>query len=119
MTRPDQPPGLVRGYVLTGGRTRPSRNTLDLVTLVMPAPGDRDTTGLTPEQQRVVELCRPGALALAEVAAHLGLATALVKVIVADLTDSGHVTTRAPIPKAAHTDRALLERLLDGLRNSL
>lgn len=116
--RPGRGKGLVRPYVVTGGRAHPSRNTFDLVTLVY-APHDHPTAGLGPEQRRLVELCRPGSLSVAEVAGHLGLPVSVVKVLLADLVDSGHILTRAPIPAAELPEAQLLQEVLDGLRARL
>ncbi|NYI07228.1 DUF742 domain-containing protein [Allostreptomyces psammosilenae] len=118
MTPPRREKGLVRPYVVTEGRAFPSRNTLDLVTLVI-ATHDLPLGGLSPEKRRVMELCRGGSLSVAEIAAHLGLATSVTKVLLADLVDSGHVVTRAPIPPAERPDAQLLREVLDGLRARL
>jgi DNA-directed RNA polymerase specialized sigma24 family protein len=42
---------------------------------------------LTPEQRRIVELCTPGALSVAEIAAHLSMPLGVVRVLVADLAE--------------------------------
>jgi hypothetical protein len=106
---------LVRPYVVTEGRAVPSRNTLDLVTLVR-STGIRPTAALTPEKQDLLELCRGGALSVAEIAAHLQLPVSVSKVLIADLVDSGQLATRAPIPRAERPDRDLVEEVLRGLR---
>lgn len=110
--------GLVRPYVVTDGRAHPTRNTLDLVTLVTSA-GSRPVHGLSPEKRRVVELCRGGALSLAEVAGHLALPISVTKVLISDLIDSGHLTARAPAPPARLPDARILQEVLDGLRSRL
>ena len=110
--------GLVRPYVVTDGRAHPTRNTLDLVTLVI-AMSDRPADKLSPEKRRVMELCRGGALSVAEVAGHLSLAVSVTKVLLSDLIDSGHVTTRAPVPQAQLPDAHVLQEVLDGLRSRL
>ncbi|MGP4003166.1 DUF742 domain-containing protein [Streptomyces sp. 8N706] len=119
MSPPRKPErGLVRAYVVTEGRAHPTRNTLDLVTLVM-AMNDRPLTGLSPEKRRVMERCRGGALSVAEVAGHLSLAISVTKVLLSDLIDSGHITTRAPVPEAQLPDAQILQEVLDGLRARL
>ncbi|MFD9325944.1 DUF742 domain-containing protein [Streptomyces sp. NBC_01356] len=109
---------LVRSYVVTDGRSQPSRNTLDLVTLLIAAE-DLPLTGLSPEKRRLMELCRPGALSVVEVAGHLALPVSVTKVLIADLMDSGHIVTRAPIPSAQPSDTSILQEVLDGLRARL
>lgn len=110
MTRPRRDPDLVRAYVRTGGRSRPTRE-LDLVTLVVaakdPGPGAR------PDARRVLTLCR-SALSIAEIAAYLDLPPSVVKIVAADLVDSGHLTI--PVPTEHLPEIALLEEVLNGLR---
>ncbi|MFJ6700588.1 DUF742 domain-containing protein [Streptomyces sp. NPDC091272] len=107
---------LVPAYLATGGRATPSRNTLDRLSLLsssrMPV-----TSEVRPQEHRVLELLQPGALSLAEVAAHLGLPVSVAKVLVADLVDAGRLHARVPIPEAERFDRQILERVLDGLRS--
>ncbi|MBB5937625.1 DUF742 domain-containing protein [Streptomyces zagrosensis] len=118
MTPPRRERGLVRPYVVTGGRAYPTRNIFDLVTLVI-AQHDRPLSGLGPEPRRLMELCRGGALSVAEVAGHLGLPVSVTKVLLGDLVDSGHIVTRAPIPEAQLPESQLLQEVLDGLRARL
>jgi hypothetical protein len=117
---PGRRPGgrLVRSYVVTDGRAHPSRNTLDLVTLLIAA-DDLPLMGLSPEKRRMMELCRPGALSVAEVADCLELPVSVTKILIADLMDSGHLVTRAPIPAARLSDARILQEVLDGLRARL
>lgn len=107
---------LVPAYLATGGRARPSRNTLDRLTLLHSV-GMPITSEVRPEERRILELLQPGALSLAEVAAHLHLPVSVVKVLVADLVDAGRLHARVPIPEAEQFDRQILERVLDGLRS--
>lgn len=109
--------GLVRPYVITDGRAHPTRNTLDLVTLVY-ATGERQTA-LSPEKRELVQLCMGGALSVAEVSALLHLPTSVTKVLIGDLVDSGHILTRSPIPLAELPEIELLQEVLNGLRASL
>ncbi|RFS84976.1 DUF742 domain-containing protein [Actinomadura spongiicola] len=110
---------LVRPHVVTGGRAHPSRNVFDVVTLVF-ATGDLPRTGLSPEKVRIVELCLGGALSVAEVAGHLGLPVGVTKVLLSDLVDSGHLTTRAGASATARSSKVrLLQEVLDGLRARL
>lgn len=110
---------LVRPYVVTDGRAHPTRDTLDLVSMVVTGE-ELPVEGLAPEKRRVVELCRPGALSVAEVAGHLGLPVSVTKVLVADLMDSGHIVVRGPAGPATDASRLrILEEVLDGLRARL
>lgn len=107
---------LVRPHVVTGGRAHPTRNIFDLVTLVMAARSE--VVGLNPEKRRVMELCRGGALSVAEVAGHLDLPVSVTKVLLSDLVDSGHIVTRS-VPETGRPSDRLLQEVLDGLRARL
>ncbi|WP_330254363.1 DUF742 domain-containing protein [Nocardia sp. NBC_00565] len=112
MTRSRRDPDLVRAYVRTGGRIRPSRE-LDLVTLVVAAKDP--SPGATPDARQVLNLCsRRSALSIAEIAAYLDLPPSVVKIVVADLLDSEHLTT--PTPAEVMPEISLLEEVLNGLR---
>ncbi|MFJ5734034.1 DUF742 domain-containing protein [Streptomyces microflavus] len=105
--------GIVRPYVVTGGRLTPSRPELRLETLVTST--GLDTKGLKVAERTVVNLCRQGgALAISEIAAHLKFAPTLVKILVSGLADSGHVDATTTLP-----DHDILERVLNGLRRAL
>lgn len=116
MTPPRHERALVRPHVVTGGRAHPTRNIFDLVTLVSAARSE--LVGLSPEKRRVMELCRGGALSVAEVAGHLGLPASVTKVLLSDLVDSGHIVTRSAAPTRLPDDQVLQE-VLDGLRARL
>lgn len=108
---------LVRPHVVTGGRAHPTRNTFDVVTVVV---ATRETVaGLSPEKRRLMELCRGGPLSVAEIAAHLSLPISVTKVLLSDLLDSGHITTHAALPRTVRPDLQLLKDVLDGLRARL
>ncbi|MFJ2478364.1 DUF742 domain-containing protein [Streptomyces sp. NPDC087659] len=117
MTPPREKRGLVRPYVVTEGRSHPSRNTFDLLTLVTST--GQDGSALNPEKRRLVTLCAGGALSVAEVGAWLELPLSVVKVLLADLTDSGHIRSRPPIPPVELPEVHLLQEVLNGLRARL
>lgn len=114
MTTPRRERALVRPHVITGGRAHPTRNTIDVATVVVAVPGP--VVRLSPEKRRVMELCRGGALSVAEVAAHLRLPASVTKVLLSDLVDTGHIAARAALPRTDRPDPALLQKVLDGLR---
>jgi DNA-directed RNA polymerase specialized sigma24 family protein len=105
---------LVRPHVVTGGRAHPTRNTFDLVTVVVATRAQ--LAGLSPEKRRLMQLCRGGALSVAEIVAHLNLPTSVTKVLLSDLVDSGHIATHAAFPHAQRPSHQLLKDVLDGLR---
>ncbi|HEY8481716.1 MAG TPA: DUF742 domain-containing protein [Spirillospora sp.] len=118
MSRRRNERALVRPHVVTGGRAHPTRNVFDLVTLVI-FNADLPRTGLSPEKLRIIELCRGGALSVAEISGHLGLPVGVTKVLLSDLVDDGHLTTRAGAPETRNAKAKLLQEVLDGLRATL
>jgi hypothetical protein len=105
---------LVRPYTVTAGRTRPAVD-FDLLSLVV-ATGRRPRA-LDPEHAEALEWCR-APTSVAEVAAHLRLPVTITKVVLGDLVECRAMTTRARHTAADPTDRALLEKLLDGLQRA-
>lgn len=110
--------GLVPSFVATAGQGVPSRRSMDQATLLLLDTGERapQLGGLPATQQRVIELCAPGVLSVAEVAAYLQLPGAVTTVVAASLVDSGHLIARQPVPAASRPDISLLEKILDGLK---
>jgi hypothetical protein len=106
---------LVPAYLATSGRERPGGAGFERLT-VLQATGTEEPGGLRPEQHRLWDLLRPGALTVMEAAAHLGLPVSATVFLAADLVDQGHLLARAPVPHAQQIDRTLVERLLVGLR---
>ncbi|MFJ3926848.1 DUF742 domain-containing protein [Streptomyces sp. NPDC090022] len=118
----DRRPARVRPYSLTGGRTRLPRVLL-VETFVATLDTEEKKSDRVPEMRAIVEVCRR-MRTVAEIAALLKLPLGVVRVLVCDLADqgrlrvygygsgsgsgSGHGTGRP--------DRALLERVLSGLR---
>jgi hypothetical protein len=113
----------VRTYVITGGRVRPSRNTIGPEALLVAAGPEagpvrgagRLVVPSTGEQRALLRMCER-LLSVAEAAAHLGLPVSVVAVVASDLVDAGLLTARSGIPPAGRPDRALLQEVLDGLR---
>ncbi|MGQ4515101.1 DUF742 domain-containing protein [Streptomyces sp. 8L] len=101
---------------MTRGRSRPSRNTVGVETLlVATAPAQPLPLSAVREERALVRMCER-LLSLVEAAAHLELPVSLVKVLASDLVDSGHLTARSGVPQAVLPDRQLLQEVLDGLR---
>lgn len=115
MTGDGADPGrIVRPFALTGGRTRPVTD-LALEALVVARPGaNRRAATLGPDQREIVRrAARP--VAVAEVSAHLDVPLGVARVLVADLAHDGLVDVHRP--RADRPDRALLEKVLDGIRS--
>ncbi|MDX6743291.1 DUF742 domain-containing protein [Actinocorallia sp. A-T 12471] len=108
---------VVRSYAFTRGRTRPRGVSLDVVTLLR-ATGREPPWGtrLSREDARLLTLCRAPSV-LADLASDLGLPLGVVKVLAGELIHLGLLeVARRPGPERPHADRALLQKVLDGLR---
>ncbi|WP_275461555.1 DUF742 domain-containing protein [Streptomyces noursei] len=122
MTTDDEPElvqeaaGLVRPYVITNGRDLVEDSAFSLLTLVTVAQEPPHQKPLDPEKQRLLELCAGGFLSIAEIAGHTGFPVGIVKILVFDLTEEGHLYARAPIPSAQLVERQILEEVLNGLQ---
>ena len=79
----------VRPFIMTGGRTRSRRIELRLETLVQHI-ATKPTVAMPSEKLHVVNCCaRP--TSVAEISAELNLVVGVVKILVGDLVESGHV----------------------------
>ncbi|MXM68812.1 DUF742 domain-containing protein [Streptomyces sp. HUCO-GS316] len=128
----DRKPARVRPYSLTGGRTR-FGHVLLVETLVastagtvaaLEAPPERKeltagslTNRVMPEMRAIVELCRR-MRTVAEIAALLRMPLGVVRVLLSDLADQGKIRVYGTGTGhgTGRPDRALLERVLSGLR---
>jgi hypothetical protein len=121
---PDPRP--VPSYVVTGGRARPTRNTMRPETLLV-AVGDGKQLPVTAssEKRALLKMCR-GLLSLVEAAAYLQLPVSVAVVVACDLVDDGFLRvsgefssgTDSPLPdtRPGRPDLDLLEEVLHGLR---
>jgi len=114
----DQPgPGRrrVRPYAMTGGWTSPTHDTLEIEALVATIATGEQTARLTVEQRAIAALCHD-LLSIAEVSARLHLPLGVIRVLVGDMADEDLVIVYRPSQAGDRPDRALLERILYGLR---
>src|SRR5215469_2892599 len=105
---------VVRPYALTGGRTRPIGERIDLIDMVRAVRADGLNPRLTPEQARVLASCQVP-VALVEIASDLGLATGVVRILVSDLRERGLVRIHRARPTGV-SDLTVLRQVADGLR---
>ncbi|MCX5381738.1 DUF742 domain-containing protein [Streptomyces sp. NBC_00083] len=114
MSRPGRDDSPDRLYTLTGGRSRSGSDAFDLVTLVVtesePAPG------MQSEHAAILRMCR-FPTAVVEIAAELGLPVTVVRILLADLHDTGRISARHPLSAHRLPDPDILEQVLVGLRN--
>src|SRR4029453_11291573 len=110
-----------RPYTVTGGRTRPAHDNLELETLVQTVTGvDDQLPGLPHEQRSIAALCREF-VSVAEIAARLDLLLGVTRVLVGDMALQGVVVLYRPQATVAGGDLLpveLLERVLQGLKSS-
>lgn len=105
----DMNQSFVRPYMITAGRTIGADGNIPIETLII---ARRSTDGLGPDHARIIGLCAEP-LSVAEIAVHLGQPIGVARVLVADLTATGHVET---FDTAAIEGAAIVRRLLDGIR---
>ncbi|MEV6326985.1 DUF742 domain-containing protein [Streptomyces sp. NPDC051909] len=117
-------PSRVRPYSLTGGRTRFGHVLLveTFVAALEASPGRKALTdggraarGLMPEMRAIVEICRR-MRTVAEISALLKMPLGVVRVLLSDLADQGKIRVYGTGHGTGQPDRALLERVLSGLR---
>jgi hypothetical protein len=105
---------IVRPFIVTGGRTRPTDERLRVETLVTAAPAALSAP-LGFERRHIVEICqRP--LSIAEIANSLGAPIGVVRVVIADLVAERYVTVEQPLNLHDAPSVSLLERIRDGVR---
>jgi len=111
MTSPDDQPApdprRVRPYAMTGGRTRPTHDPLEIETLVSTTSIGEQPPKLTVEQRAIAALCHD-ILSIAEVSAHLHLPLGVVRVLVGDMADEHLVMVHRPAQAGDRPDLALL-----------
>jgi len=109
---------VVRPYALTGGRTRPSGESIDLIAMVSAMRGlSPDPMGLEPEHIQVLRMCRLP-VSVADLAADLDLPLGVVRILLADMRERGLVMIHQPVPTRL-SDPRILREVADGLRRLL
>jgi hypothetical protein len=104
----------VRPYAMTGGRTRPARDDLEIEALVATTAIGEQTPRLTVEQRAIAALCHD-ILSIAEISARLHLPLGVIRVLAGDMADEHLVLVHRPAQADDRPDLALLERVLCGL----
>ncbi|MEV0415905.1 DUF742 domain-containing protein [Streptomyces sp. NPDC050448] len=115
---------LVRPYAMTGGRTKPGPHGVrfDLIALVVidvegAAGADAAAESLLgPEHLALLGLCRAETQSVAELAADADLPVGVVRVLLGDLLEGGHVKVSRPVPPARLPDERILREVIEGLR---
>jgi hypothetical protein len=106
----------LRPYVLTGGRAGPADARVGVDTLLKAVPASKPLPPEATTQSRgLLRLCGGGVLSVAEAAAHLKLPVGVLRVLVGDLVESGHLHVHAGSFNEPGLE--LLKEVLDGLRD--
>jgi hypothetical protein len=106
----------VRPYAITGGRTRTGQILLvETLIATVDAPADRGAGPVAPEASAIVSLCG-STRSVAEISALLRIPLGVVRVLLSDLADQGRIRVYGIGHGPGAPDRALLERVLSGLR---
>lgn len=103
--------GLVRPFVITGGRARHERVHLRVEALVV-ASGSVAERPLQFEHDRIVRLCATP-ISVAEVAARIGIPLGVAQILVGDLAEAGFIQIHEARQVATP---ALLLRMIDAVR---
>jgi hypothetical protein len=104
----------LRPYLLTGGRTGGGASGIGIETLLirdLNVPAGPHTTG--PELARIADACDEP-VAVAEVAARIGLPIGVVQVLAGDLVSAG-VLQRSIVTTSLADDVLFIERLIQGV----
>jgi Protein of unknown function (DUF742) len=105
---------VVRPFIVTGGRTRPTDERLRVETLISALPAALSAP-LGFERQRIVQICqRP--VSVAEVANGLVVPIGVARVLIADLIAERLVTVHEQAGPDEGLSRSVLERILEGVR---
>jgi len=101
---------VIRPFLLTGGRTRPAQEGLQVESLIQARP-DALRSNLRFEARQIVELCqRP--ISLAELAAAVHVPLGVARVLVSDLVEDGTVV----LVQREELSVQMIERIRDRVR---
>jgi Protein of unknown function (DUF742) len=109
------PSPVVRPYALVRGRTKPTGETLDVISMAyslrmsVPDPAD-----LEPEHLALLQRCAIP-MSVADLASALDLPLGVIRILLADLRDRDLLRIHRPRPERL-TDIRLLKEVADGLR---
>ncbi|WP_125775439.1 DUF742 domain-containing protein [Antribacter gilvus] len=115
----------VRPYAVTGGRVRSAMSDLPLEALVEVMPGGAVSSyGLPPERRAILQHAAHTYVSIAELSALLRLPLGVVRILVADMQEEGHITVHTSTPVNVHTGHgssnsglslSVLESVLNGI----
>jgi len=103
---------MVRPFIMTGGRTRPTRRDLRLEPVLHPVPSV-DISTYSSEQAAILSACRQPQ-SVAEIAAALGLVVSVVSILAADLVAAGLLDVHQTDP--VEIELNMLLRMIERVR---
>ncbi|NDL57524.1 DUF742 domain-containing protein [Phytoactinopolyspora mesophila] len=106
---------IVRLFAVTAGRARSTTESFDLMATVHVASSAPYDPSLSPEQQLIMRICRRYPQTITDVASESNLPLGVVRVLLGDLLNSGHVQITPPAPHRI-PDSNILKEVIDGLR---
>lgn len=109
---PEVEESFIRPFMLTGGRTESEGGNLPVETMVRAIPDAQVVPTRSMSHLGVLRLCE-SAVSIAEVAALMSVPIGVARVLITDLTASGHLER---FDTAVKDDVAIVRRLLDGIR---
>ncbi|UOE21858.1 DUF742 domain-containing protein [Thermobifida halotolerans] len=112
---PDDAGRLIRPYSLTRGRTRPSRSDFAMTSQVVAVPTVTPPTDLEPEHHLILRSCAAPA-SVAELASRTGLPLGVLRILLSDLLDGGHVMVHESQWQRRRPDVHTLRTVLDRIR---
>ncbi|MCI2417935.1 DUF742 domain-containing protein [Saccharopolyspora sp. K220] len=112
----DEAGPMVRLYAMTRGRAQPNRGPLDIIALVVANTLPEQDMTLTPEQARILQLSRDRPVSVAEIAAQSDLPLSVVRILLTDLLDAGHLRIDRPTPPRELPSEDVLREVINGLR---
>ncbi|MEU7056654.1 DUF742 domain-containing protein [Streptomyces sp. NPDC046197] len=116
----DETGAMVRPYMVTRGRTRPSdRHSIDLMSQVTALHVDEGQSAVDHARASLLGLVRRGPRPVAELAADADLPLTVVRVLLGDLAEAGLVRIDAPrrvLADGPAADPELLREIVERLR---
>jgi hypothetical protein len=112
---------MVRLFALTRGRARPVIEVFDLLAMIHAERGPEPDTGrynagFSPEQAHILELSQDEPRSVVDLAADCDLPIGVLRVILSDLLEFGHVRVSRPVRPDRLPDEQLLKEVINGLR---
>ncbi|WP_225836675.1 DUF742 domain-containing protein [Streptomyces sp. NK08204] len=116
----DETGSMVRPYTVTGGRTRPpGRHAIDLMSQVTAVDTEAGGPGIDHARAALLDLVLRGPRPVVELAADADLPLTVVRVLLGDLAESGHIRIDAPrrvLPSGPAADPGLLKEIVERLK---